>query len=203
MTLPVLFSIIDAYDYFYGLKAVSFVRIDLYSLLSGRADSIRVDYSFVPATDGDCVILPSDVSLTAPIRVKGDISDNNGYMLLSCKVEADIKTECARCLDEINRTVALDFIRYVAVDRKIVEDDAIDEDDVIYTDDGAVEFDCEVVEQLSLELPTFFLCKDDCPGLCPKCGKKLADGDCGCREEKTIDPRFAILQKLLDNSENK
>ena len=179
------------------------MRIDLYSLLSGRADHIDVDYSFIPEVTDDSVLLPEDVVLTAPVRVKGEISDNNGYMRLACRVSADYKTNCARCLDEINDTLEFDFVRYVAVDRKIVADDAIDEDDVLYINDGAVDFDRDIVEQLSLELPTYFLCREDCPGLCPKCGARLADGDCGCREEKTIDPRLAILKKLLDNPEEK
>ncbi|MBQ2547130.1 MAG: DUF177 domain-containing protein, partial [Clostridia bacterium] len=49
-----------------------------------------------------------------------------------------------------------------------------------------------------LAIPTFDLCEPDCPGLCPKCGKRLKDGDCGCREDKIVNPKFAILQTLLD-----
>ena len=37
--------------------------------------------------------------------------------------------------------------------------------------------------------------------VCPKCGKHLKNGDCGCKEEKYINPKLAILQKLLENQE--
>jgi uncharacterized protein len=45
------------------------------------------------------------------------------------------------------------------------------------------------------------LCDEDCPGLCPKCGKPKREGECGC-PTREIDPRLAILQTLLDQNEN-
>ena len=40
------------------------------------------------------------------------------------------------------------------------------------------------------------LCSEDCKGLCPTCGKDLNEGPCGCGKE--VDPRLAVLAKLLD-----
>ena len=51
-------------------------------------------------------------------------------------------------------------------------------------------------EQIEMEFPVRFLCKDDCRGLCPKCGKNLNEGGCGC-DTKEIDPRLEPLKKLL------
>ena len=42
------------------------------------------------------------------------------------------------------------------------------------------------------------LCDESCPGLCPKCGKNLNEGACGC-PEKEIDPRLSALAELLDD----
>ena len=47
-----------------------------------------------------------------------------------------------------------------------------------------------------LDMPTKFLCREDCKGVCPKCGKNLNDGECDCRPD--VDPRFAALAQLLD-----
>ena len=48
-----------------------------------------------------------------------------------------------------------------------------------------------------LSLPIKWVCREECRGLCPKCGANLNQGDCGCtfREE---DPRLAALRKLLE-----
>ena len=68
-------------------------------------------------------------------------------------------------------------------------------------EDGTVDIDADIAEAFLLELPMRHLCKEDCPGLCPKCGKRLAEGDCGCKNEKEIDPRLKVLQKLLEKPE--
>ena len=47
-----------------------------------------------------------------------------------------------------------------------------------------------------LDMDSKFLCREDCKGLCPKCGKNLNLGPCGCGKE--TDPRFAVLEQLLD-----
>ena len=66
--------------------------------------------------------------------------------------------------------------------------------------DGMLNVDREIAETMMLLFPKKILCAEDCEGLCPKCGKPKRLGDCGC-VTKEIDPRLAILQKLLDNSE--
>ena len=50
-----------------------------------------------------------------------------------------------------------------------------------------------------LNTDSLFLCRDDCKGLCPRCGADLNEGPCGCKPEK--DPRLAVLEQLLDNKE--
>ena len=51
-------------------------------------------------------------------------------------------------------------------------------------------------EEFILDMDMKFLCREDCKGLCSTCGKNLNLGPCGCRKE--IDPRFAVLEQLLD-----
>ena len=53
-----------------------------------------------------------------------------------------------------------------------------------------------VEEEIMLEMPSRTLCKEDCRGLCQKCGKNLNEGDCDC-DKKEVDPRLAILKTLL------
>ena len=63
------------------------------------------------------------------------------------------------------------------------------------------DLDEELREALILSFPMRILCDEDCPGLCPKCGKPKREGECGC-PTREIDPRLAILQTLLDQNEN-
>ena len=74
-------------------------------------------------------------------------------------------------------------------------------DDVYIVDQRYFELGVEdfVREDIFLALPTKFLCREDCKGLCPQCGKNLNDGSCSCK--KPVDPRLAVLQQLLDKEE--
>ncbi len=48
-----------------------------------------------------------------------------------------------------------------------------------------------------LAIPTQILCRPDCAGLCPTCGKSLNDADPGDHDHDTgPDPRWAKLKEL-------
>ena len=69
-------------------------------------------------------------------------------------------------------------------------------DDIIYVESDEVDLDDLLVPELILDMDIAVLCSEDCKGLCPKCGKNLNEGDCGC-DRRVIDPRLAKLQELL------
>ena len=52
-----------------------------------------------------------------------------------------------------------------------------------------------VREQILLYIPSSPLCREDCPGLCPSCGKDLNEGECGC-DRAVMDPRWAALKGI-------
>lgn len=64
------------------------------------------------------------------------------------------------------------------------------EDGVTYVDFGAL-----LWEEFVLALPTKPLCRKDCKGICPTCGKNLNDDVCVC-EEEVRDPRMSALFNL-------
>ena len=189
------------------------MTIEITELLNHRIPRLDVSYTFDPEhADCDLVDLPDDVKIPQDgIRVEGSVKESLGQLVFSAHVTASYETSCARCLDEITETVEFDIERTIltgqaqmnARDTHLSDDNEWDgmTDDVMYMNDSRIIPDGEIVTELSLELPTLSLCSPDCPGLCPKCGKKLRDGDCGCREEKEINPKLAILQKLLEKQE--
>lgn len=186
------------------------MKIDICELMNRRLDRLDFEYRFDPRhTDAECVLLPEDITVPDDgIYVRGSINDALGCMTLRAVVTVSYVTACARCLDEVRETLEFDFERMILTDR-LESNDTFEEDeewdgeleDVLYVNEAKVIPDADIMEELSLELPAFVLCREDCPGLCPKCGHRLADGDCGCKDKKEIDPRLAILQKLLDNPE--
>ena len=188
------------------------MKIDICELMNRRLDRIDFAYRFDPRhTDAECVHLPEDVVIPDDgISVCGSITDTLGCMTFRATVTVSYVTACARCLDEVREELEFDFERMILTEA-IESDNSFDEDeewdgeldDVLYVNEAKIIPDADIMEEISLELPSFVLCSDDCPGLCPTCGHRLADGDCGCaaKAKKEIDPRLAILQKLLDNPE--
>ena len=70
-------------------------------------------------------------------------------------------------------------------------------DDYIETPDYQLELDDLAISDILLELPSKFLCNDDCKGLCQNCGKNLNKGECDC-SKSNVDPRLDILKQLID-----
>ena len=63
-------------------------------------------------------------------------------------------------------------------------------------EDERLDLDGLVLEDLLMDMPGQYLCKEDCKGLCPSCGKNWNEGPCKCGEPQT-DPRLEILRQLL------
>ena len=172
--------------------------LDITSLINGKTSKIDFQYEIDAQGEDTDILPPDDVSFTAPVRVQGYVTDNAGYMTLCSFAEIDYKSRCARCLEDIFGTFILEFNRTVASSGTL-QNEANDE--YVIVKNGFLDIDRELVEDLMLEFPSKLLCKEECAGLCPKCGKSLNFGLCGCPKKKEIDPRLAILQKLLENEE--
>lgn len=174
------------------------MKLDMTPVLNKRMSVLDFEFTLTPETvEGACDI-SEEIELTSPIRVLGKITDINGYMTLKAEVSVSYETVCDRCLAPIADELSFNFERTVAMNAANLEDE--DGDDIIWIKEGKVDFDADVIEELSLELPIYHLCSEDCPGLCSVCGKRL-DGECKCKTEKEIDPRLEIFKKLLENSE--
>ena len=66
-----------------------------------------------------------------------------------------------------------------------------------FVDDLVVDVSGIAREALVLALPLKVLCRDECPGLCPRCGLDLNEGRCDCATEP-IDLRWEKLRGLSD-----
>lgn len=171
--------------------------LDLTRLLSGEIHKIGVDFELSPEFDDGYTAALDGVEFTSSARVIGEVTDNAGYMRLAVKVSLDYRGECARCLCPIDDTLSFDFERtVVSEDTLSRESDGEDDDysdEYAVLDDGKLDIDGQLREMLILEFPSKLLCREDCKGLCIKCGHDLNEGDCGC-DRAHHDPRWDILK---------
>ena len=173
------------------------MKLDLRPLLAGDK-LLSFDYELKLDTDDtDPLSCFSDASFPSPMKVKGDITNTAGYMRMSLSLSVDYESSCARCLSPVSGSFALDLEKTVAPRDVLVDLPEERLDDYVIIEDGFLDMDEQLKEQLELEFPARFLCHEDCRGLCQRCGKNLNEGECGC-DTKEIDPRLLPLQKLLE-----
>jgi len=115
------------------------------------------------------------------------------------KVEAHLEIGCARCLDPVGHDVDRSFdliFRPQGVDRRAEEASISEAETEIgyYVGDGLLLEDV-VREQMLLATPVRALCREDCKGLCPQCGRNLNVEQCHC-EQHVSDPRWDALSDI-------
>lgn len=99
-------------------------------------------------------------------------------------IHADLFQDCVRCnkRDETTFEIKAEFL-LVDIARSPQDEEIIlgaDDLDVSFYENGEIDVDHLILESLWSELDSLHLCKEDCRGLCPRCGKNLNDGYCGC-----------------------
>ena len=115
-----------------------------------------------------------------------------GVLDLKANVSAELVTYCARCLKEINLPLTFDFSETLVLSGQETSADA---DSVIFFEGREIDVGEIAINNLLLSISTKYLCKDDCLGLCPKCGKDLNEGNCDC-DFVEIDPRWEKLKNF-------
>ena len=100
--------------------------------------------------------------------------------------------ECVRCLGDVFVPVEVD-VQELFVHEGQEEDD----EDVSRLNGDLVDLEPVLRDDVVLGLPFQPLCDDECPGLCPSCGARLAD-DPAHGHEADRDPRWAALLRLHD-----
>ena len=154
-------------------------------------------FEFSIAAD-DLDLDTENVRLKSDIAVSGEISKNIVKTDVTGTISVAVEIDCTRCLMPIKRQLAFRFdVSYLPSEELLKADAELDANDLDVDALDADELDLrEVVrEQILLNLPDQIFCKDDCKGLCQKCGANLNLIDCSCKETET-DPRWEALKNL-------
>jgi uncharacterized protein len=161
------------------------LRIDLGALSAGPIGLAQV----VPADDP--LFEPLEVELCQPVRLSGRLADAGEHRYYwRGGLRTRVKTGCRRCLAELE--VEIDQpIEVLFTEEENAEDPA-----VYVIPSRATELDLSeaVREELMLAVPDYSLCREECRGICPRCGADLNTATCSCAPEP--DPQWAPLAKL-------
>ena len=136
-----------------------------------------------------------EIDFKIPVHLSLQLSSKQGSLFIRGKIAADLELACSRCAEPFVLPIRCTLSEVVPLTQGDDSEEYWDSPVIDRTQD---ELDLsELSLQVLLEnLPLQPLCRQDCRGLCPKCGQNLNDGDCGCQTNE-IDPRLAVLGQLL------
>ncbi|MGN6380035.1 MAG: YceD family protein [Gaiellales bacterium] len=162
-----------------------------YRLEAGDVRTVDLAIPFDPIVLGGerYTVEPNPV----PARLVLQASSDGLYLKLALR--AEVVGPCARCLEPARTPVRVEAAEYHA---RHPEPGAEDELTCEYLDDqDQLDLERWSRDALVLELPRQILCSENCPGLCPRCGARLADDPQHSCETDEVDERWAKLRELM------
>jgi uncharacterized protein len=123
----------------------------------------------------------------SPVVVDVRVESVNEGVVATGSVTAPWEGLCRRCLGPVDGTLRGDVLEVFEVEPT--------EGETLPLEGDRIDLEPVAREAILLGLPMAPLCREDCRGLCPTCGKDLDEGDCGCAPA-TTDPRWAGLEGL-------
>ena len=139
------------------------------------------------------------LGIDTPVQVQIEIYPAGDKYVLDGALSGGIQVLCDRCLEPYHYELKASFRVFLALPLPQTEEDDIElaeEDlDVDFIRGDEIDLDEIFHEQIHLTIPMKSLCREDCSGLCPKCGSNLNTGDCSCDRDQGH-PAFLKLKNL-------
>jgi uncharacterized protein len=179
-------------------------------MLIAVVDLEREPIAFNLALKPGSIDYGTEATQVSPLAVEGRadlIEEHRGprEMVEDIRLQASYSGEfeiaCARCLEPVRHALRGQFdllYRPLGVDAGPSERaiNAADTEIGYYQESGLMLEDV-LREQVLLSLPARTLCREDCKGLCPRCGRDLNSETCDC-DRASPDPRWSALSGLAD-----
>jgi uncharacterized protein len=151
---------------------------------------------------GEVAFLDPDLRQVTPLDVVGTAELVGAIQEIRVQghLRGTVECACDRCLEPVSVPLDDEFdllYRPAEADWESRPEAGLsdDESEVGFYEGGGMDLAEVVREQVLLSLPMQRVCRADCQGICPQCGRNRNAGDCGCRVEQ-IDERWKALREL-------
>lgn len=148
----------------------------------------------IPTDDGPWSDTDLRFAEAPEARLRAALTGDRGVHVTG-ELEATVVLACRRCLKDVPRDleVELDLLFDPAVEKE-------GEEEQVYrleAEADTLDLAPALREQLLLDVPPFPLCREECRGLCPKCGIDRNEDSCDCTLREP-DPRWDALRDLRE-----
>jgi len=128
-----------------------------------------------------------------PVAAELVVSRASSGTVLELAFAVSLHGPCFRCLEEAELALSLSLREYQATKPES------EEERTEYIEDDRLDLSAWARDEIALALPEQILCRDDCLGLCPVCGKDL-NVEPHEHVEEIVDPRWAALSELREET---
>lgn len=148
------------------------LRVDIRDLDAGPVETTAQLESGDPVFDG------LGLEFDGPVEVRGQLQATGAdEFLWRGELTGQVRTACRRCLTDLRLPLRAEVGVLFSADP-----DAADDPSVYLVPAPVTHVDVRpaVREEIALAAPTYALCREDCRGLCQRCGADLNAGPCRC-----------------------
>ena len=150
------------------------MQVNLTPIINGEVKELPFSFTQSVSDEAAGIYFKGlDLTPAGDMEVSGKVSDISGFYELDCMIRLPYETHCSRCGAPVTDVCVCEMHRIVSAEAERGDDEGY----IIYAD-RALLLDGPVYEELSIGFPSKPLCKTDCRGLCPICGRDLNEGDC-------------------------
>ena len=153
-----------------------------------RNKEIKLSFEFQPVKfEGE------EIKAVSMVDVNGQVNSKDEILELKAHIKTNLELTCSRCLDTFIYPIDVDIEERFTKSKELQDDE-----ELIFVEDDTLDI-IQIVENCIIStLPIKRLCKEDCKGLCLRCGANLNEGECGCDRE-SLDPRMSVFKDILNN----
>ncbi|MCS7281246.1 MAG: DUF177 domain-containing protein [Desulfobacterota bacterium] len=129
-----------------------------------------------------------DVDFVTPVQYSIKIRKTGSQFKVQGHVSCNVGLVCARCLERFTYVVDSE-LDVDLVSREMAPTDselelAEEELDIHYYESDELDLEEIIFEEILLSIPMRAICRDNCMGLCERCGGNRNLGECTCQEKK-------------------
>ncbi len=147
----------------------------------------------------EAVSISGDLKIDPHIRGKIDIIRSDEDVLFSGAVTGSMRLRCSRCLSDFTVEKEMNLrlrLRSGGIAAEFQHGAEQQDADLVFVEGSELDPAELILQEFLLEIPMKPLCREECPGLCPKCGALKGSLECKCGDQREIDPRWEALARL-------
>ena len=121
-------------------------------------------------------------------------NESNKRLLIRGETEVTIAIPCDRCLEEVDRVFPIQIEKELDLTASDGEQSMEKSNFMAGT---SLDVDQLIFGEILVSWPMKVLCREDCKGICKRCGANLNLTECQCQKTEP-DPRMAAIQDIFN-----